>query len=234
MRYRFPPVLLLPFLLFLGACQPVPEPDVRSVTVSGEGELSVAPEVATVRLAIQARDKTVERAQSQAGEVVAAVLKLTDSLDIPREQVQSTQLHVLPEYDWRDGSQKFRGYLVQREVRVEIEDLEKLGSLVERAMSAGVNNVMPPELSVKDPRALQREVMKLAAADARASAEALAHTLESQLGKVQRITSREDEPPRPMMEMQMMRAANSGGGEQTYETGRITVRAKVQVEFELR
>lgn len=234
MRHRFPPVLLLPFLLFLGACQPVPEPDVRTVTVSGEGELSVRPEVATVRLAIQARDRTVELAQSRAGEVVAAVLELTDSLDIPREQVQSTQLHVQPEYDWQDGKQEFRGYLVQRAVRVELEDLEKLGPLMERAMSAGVNNVMPPELDVKDPRALHRDVLKLAAADARASAAALAQTLESQLGKVHRITSREDEPVRPMMEVQMMRAGDSGGREQTYETGRITVRANVQVEFELR
>src|SRR5690606_38480261 len=123
-------------------CQPVQTTEIpRTVTVTGEGEISVAPEIATVHLAIEARDRELNAAQSQAGKVVDAVLELADSLEIPREQVQSTQLHVQPEYNWNDGRQEFRGYLVQREVRVELDDLAKLGPLLERAMSAGVNSV---------------------------------------------------------------------------------------------
>lgn len=233
--HRRSPVIFVSFtLFFLAACQPIPTvDDSRTVTVSGEGEISVAPEIATVHLAVEARDRDLAAAQSQAGKVVDAVLELADSLEIPRVQVQSTQLRVHPEYNWNEGRQEFRGYLVQRDVRIEIEDLAKLGPLLERAMAAGVNNVSPPQLAVKDPRELHRKVLQRAAADAKANAEALAQTLETTLGEVRRVSAVESRPPVPMAEMRMMATADSSA-EQTYQAGRITVRARVQAEFELR
>lgn len=224
-----------PLVFFLAACQPVPAPDAaRIVTVSGEGEISVAPEIATVHLAVEARDRDLAAAQAQAGKVVDAVLELTDSLEIPREQVQSTQLRVQPEYNWNDGRQEFRGYLVQRDVQVELEDLAKLGPLLERAMSAGVNSVSPPQLAVKDPRKLHREVLQLAAADAKANAEALARSLDAKVGAARRVSAVESGPPMPMAEARMRMSAADASAEQSYEAGRITVRAVVQAEFELR
>lgn len=234
MRRQMLSLFLLPVLFTLAACQPAPQAEnLRSVTVTGDGELSVAPEIATVRLGIEARDKNLQQAQARAGDVVAAVLELARALDIPENQVQSTQVRVMPEFDWHEGKQEFRGYLVQREVRVELEEMANLGPLVERAMRAGVNTISPPELSVKDSRALRREVLKLAAADARANADALAMTLDAELGKIRRISSLEDGGVQPKLEMQMMRAADQRG-EDSYSAGRITVRASVQAEFELR
>ncbi|HEX7047326.1 MAG TPA: SIMPL domain-containing protein [Gammaproteobacteria bacterium] len=236
MQRRFFALSALFALLFLAACQPVPMTEtLRTVAVSGEGEISVAPEIATVHLAVEARDRDLAAAQAQAGKVVDAVLELTDSLKIPRKQVSSTQLRVHPEYDWNEGRQVFRGYLVQRDIQVELQDLAKLGPLLERAMAAGVNNVSPPELNVEDPRKLHREVLQLAAADAKANAEALAETLDATLGDVQRVNAVEDAPPRPLMERMMpMSAADSASAEQTYQTGQITMRVTVQAEFELR
>lgn len=232
MTHRF---ALLMLVLALAACQPAPDVELnRTVSVNGEGELSVEPEIAVLRLAIQARNAELSAAREEAGEVTNAVLKLTESLKIPREQVQSTQIHVQPEFDWRDGRQTFRGYLVQREVRVELHDLEKLGPLLERAMQAGVNQISEPELKVRDTRAVHREALRLAANDARANAEALAQSLDADLGKVRRIDAHErgDRPVQPMR-MQMMESAGDAGAEQSYESGRISVRVRVTAEFEL-
>ena len=235
MRQFFSTISVMPLLLILAACQPAPEATApRTVVVNGTAELSVPPEIATVRLAIEARAREVAAAQSQAGKVVNDVLTLVESLGIPAEQVQSTRVTVHPEYDWRDGQQTFRGYLVQREVHVELEDLAKIGPLVERALQAGVNNVSPPELAVRDPRRLHREALQQAAADARANAEALAATLDVKLGTVRHIDALESAPPQPKMEMQMMRAADASGNEGTYETGRINVSASVRATFEVR
>ena len=59
-------------------------------------------------------------------------------------------------------------------------------------------------------------------------------TLEAKLGKVHRVDTPNGGGPQPMMEMQMMRAADQGGGEDTWSAGQITVRASVRAEFELR
>lgn len=219
----------------LAGCQPVPSnEDTRTVTVSGEGEIAVAPEIATVRLSIEARDPDLAAAQQQASQVVDAVLVLAAEIGVGKDALQSTQLRVHPEFDWHEGRQTLRGYLVQREIRVELEDVAKLGPLLERAMRAGVNNISAPELDVKDPRKLHREVLQLAAADAEANAEALARTLGAELGGIRRLHAMEGGMPEPMAEIQMMRAKDAAGAEQSYTAGRITVRARVQAEFDLR
>lgn len=237
MRQVFMTMIAVSAPLLLAACQPVTNDagdDARVVTVSGEGEVSVAPEIATVHLGIEARDRELSHAQAKAGEVVGAVLELVESLGIPGSQVQSTQLNVRPEFEWNDGRQAFRGYLVQRDITVELEKLDRLGPLLERAMATGVNSVSPPELGVKNPRELHREALQRAAADAKASALALAETLGATLGAVHAIRAIQDAPPMPLGEARMMRmSADSGAAEQTYETGRILVRARVQAEFEL-
>ncbi len=227
------PVLLA--VIFMAACQPVTTQEKpRTVTVTGEGEISAVPEIATVRMAVEARAAELGAAQQQAAKVIDDVLNLARELGIADEDIQTTQLHVQPEFDWNEGRQTLRGYLVQRSVRVELDDLAKLGPLVERAMRAGVNNISEPELNVRDPRALHREVLKRAATDAKANAEALAQTLDTTLGAVRRVHALETDMPRPMMEVQMMRAKDASGAEQSYEAGRITVRASVQAEFDLR
>ena len=228
------PLLLLPFILLFAACTPGTPLEARGVKVSGEAELQVAPELAIVMLSIQARDPDLGKAQEHAGAVITRVLELADSLDIPRARVQSTQITVHPEFDWNEGRQQLRGYLVQRELRIELENLERLGELMERALRAGVNSVSPPELRVKDPREVHRQVLALAAEDAKHNAEALAEALGARVGAVRYITSgREPAPPMPMQTMSF-RDARESAVEQSYETGRIVMRAEVQAEFELR
>lgn len=227
------PLLLLPFFLLLAACAPSTPPEGRALTVTGQGELFVAPEIATVMLSIQARDADLNAAQDRAGEVMEKVLELAGSLDIPRERVQSTQIFVQPEFDWNEGRQQLRGYLVQREVRIELEALDRLGELVERALRAGVNSVSPPELRVKNPREIHRQVLALAAEDARENAEALARSLGARVGEVRfvRAVEQDNGPIRPLEARAMtMKAADA---EQSYEAGMIKLTARLTAEFDL-
>lgn len=166
--------------------------------------------------------------------MVNDVLALTDSLGIPREQVQTSQLRVNPEFDWNEGKQTLRAYLVEREIRIELEDLDQLGPLMERAMKAGVNRVAPPELRVKDPRKLHRDVLALAAEDARANAERISGTLGARLGEVKRVETIEQNGPIPLAQRERQFVASDSRAEQSYETGRIIVRAGVRAEFVLR
>lgn len=57
-------VTLLMFSLTLGGCAPAPGSAEPTVTVTGEGELSVTPEAATLELYVQARGRQVEPADS--------------------------------------------------------------------------------------------------------------------------------------------------------------------------
>ncbi len=210
----------------------------RVVTVSGRGEVAVEPDRAEVSLAITVRSDQQQSAQREVDDTVEAVLRLTDKLDIPRKDVRTTRLNINPEFRWdkQTSERVITGYMVQRTVEVNLKNLEKLGELMQRATSAGVNQVSPPVLGAANEDGHRREALSRAAEDARLNAETLARTLDAKLGKVRRITSsdviHQPAPIRPMVQSRAMMAEAKGGAE-TYTPGEIKYTAGVTVEFDL-
>jgi uncharacterized protein YggE len=208
----------------------------RVVAVSGSGEVEVEPDRALVTVGVEAHNPALQSAQQQVNTIVERFLALCDQLHIPREQVKSSSANVQAEYDWNEVNRERRmiGYVVTRQIEVDLRQLETLGPLMERAVDAGVNQVSPPQLGTSRADALRREALAKATDDARLAAEAMAKTLGARVGKVRRIASSDVEvrPPQPLERVAMM-AKDAGGGEATYETGRIKINAQVTAEFDL-
>ena len=224
-------------ILILGAAAAACADEVpRSVTVSGTGVAIVEADKATVSMSIVARETTVAAAQAVAAEVTTRVLELTDGLDIERGRVNTTGASVRPDYRWnRDKEeQELRGYIAERRMTVELLDLEKLGPLVEGAVTAGVNQVAPPSLDSSKRRDAYREALRAAAEDAEANADVLATTLGARLGKAVRVDSSTVLPPpmRPQSGVIRIEAADSAPAE-SYNAADLTFEATVTVMFAL-
>jgi len=208
----------------------------RSVTVSGTGTAMVEADKATVSMSIVAREATVAAAQAVAAEVTTRVLQLTDGLDIERGRVNTTGASVRPDYRWnRDKEeQELRGYIAERRMTVELLDLEKLGPLVEGAVTAGVNQVAPPRLDSSKRRDAYREALRAAAEDAEANAGVLATTLGARLGKAIRVDTGGivPQPPRPQVARALEIAADAAPAE-SYNAADLTFEATVTVMFAL-
>jgi hypothetical protein len=208
----------------------------RSITVTGTGFAEVQPDRATLRMSIVAREPTLDAAQKAAADVTRKVLRMTDRMDIARDQVDTTGASVRPDYRWNreKEEQELRGYIAERQIAVEIEDLEKLGALVEGAVEAGVNQVSPPQLDSSARKKTYRRALRAAAEDAKANAMQLADTLGATLGRVININSGGNAPPPPVphpVGVRMM-AADSGAAE-TYNAADLSFNASVTVVFEL-
>lgn len=206
----------------------------RQVHVSGTASVSAAPDQAVVQFGIQSRQASLAAAREQVSRVAGRFLALARKLGIPEQKVQSSALTVRPEYRWdKDGQeQQFAGYYVQRSLRVELDKLDLLGELIEGAVDAGVNEVSPPQLDSSRGRALHREALEQAAADARANAEVLARSLDAQLGPVAQISASEvGRPPTPvLMRAQALESADASA---TYQAGEIRFEARVDASFYL-
>ena len=61
-----------------------------------------------------------------------------------------------------ENQQVFTGYFVQRQLQVEINDLDKLGNVIEGAIDAGVNEVSPPALDSSKAKELNRDALAAA------------------------------------------------------------------------
>ncbi|MGB5166293.1 MAG: SIMPL domain-containing protein [Woeseiaceae bacterium] len=227
---------LLVFLLVITATQVMADEQLRTITVNGSGYAEVEPDRASVRMSIVAREKTLDAAQKQAADVSAKVLQMTERLGLKRDKVDTTGASVRPDYRWnRDKEeQELRGYIAERQIHIEIDELEKLGALIEGAVSAGVNQVSPPQLDSSKRKGAYREALRMAAEDARANAAELAKTLDATLGPVLSVNSGSNapRPPTPYAGRMQAMAADSGAAE-SYNAADLSFSATVTVVFEL-
>jgi uncharacterized protein YggE len=207
----------------------------RLVTVTGRGEVRAAPDRATVTLGILARASALEAARSEANRVVAALLALARELKVADGDVRTTRLSVNPEYDEGDGRRARRlvAYQVQRQLIVELKDIDRLGELIEKGLGAGANLASEPLLDSSRRAELEREALGRAVADARANAAVIARALDGTVGGVRAVTAGGAEgAPLPMQRgvIAPMAAVTAAA---TYQPGELAFRASVTASFDL-
>lgn len=207
-----------------------------TISVSGTGSVELSPDRATLILSIVAREKDVATAQAKAAEVTAKVLTLADDLNIERNLVDTTSASVRPDYRWNREreEQELRGYIAERQMRMEIRDLEQLGVVIERAVDAGVNQVMPPQLDSSKRRDAYRDALEKAATDARENATRLAASLGLALGSAIQVNAGSGvRPPTPMFGARDVSVATleSVAAPETYNAADMKVSATIGVVF---
>ena len=208
----------------------------RTVSVSGTGEVAAEPDLAHVTLGVEARKPALAEARSEVSATVERVLALCKSLGIDPKRVNATRVQIQPEYSWNEKDRKrvLLGYLVSRQVQVELRDLEQLGPLLERAVDAGVNQVNDPVLDSSRRKSLEREAMAKAVEDARLSAETLARAAGAKLGAVRTLNGSTSAPPMPMYRRgAVMADAAMAAPEATYQPGEMKFSAVVGAEYDL-
>jgi len=209
----------------------------RAVSVSGQGEVQAEPDQATVTLGVESRKPRLEDARAEVTKTIEAVLKLTRDLKIDQKYVRSTRVNVQPEYNWDNNARERNliGYFVSRQVEVELRDLEKLGTLLEKATDLGVNQLGDPRLESSKRRDLEREALAKAVQDARLNAEAVAKAAGGKVGAARTISASSGFVPAPMMQRMkgMAMAAEASDASQSYQSGQMTFTGNVQVEYDL-
>ena len=234
MIVRFSPIALLAMTLL--ASHAMADEMRREVAVAGSGEITVVPDRATLSMGVEMRARELEKAKQQVSQIVSDFLKLADKSGIEKKHLNTSQLTIRPEYDWNSTNKERRltGFCVARQIQVELLDLDKIGPLMERATSLGVNQINGPFFASSQEKELHRAALKLAAEDARLNAEVLADSLGAGLGAVRSIRADNASlPPPPMPHARTMMMAQSAEAEQSYEIGEMKFSARVEAVFDL-
>lgn len=208
----------------------------RVVVVQGQGEVRAQPDYAVVTLGVSARQPTLEGARQEANKVVEALLKVTRELKVPESRVRSTRVNVNPEWEWNEPKRQrqFVGYTVTRQVIVDLRELDRLGVLLEKAVTAGANLVQEPMIDSSQRADLERQALALAVEDARKNADVLARAVGMGVGRARNVSGNGG-GPRPMPMMAMARAGGAAPSEspETYQTGDLVFGANANVTFDL-
>lgn len=220
------------------ACLPASADTVRprTIAVSGQAYIQAEPDQALLTLGVESHKVKMEDARAEVNRTVDAVLKLTRELKIDQKYVSTTRISVRPEYNWDNEARERNliGYFVSRQVQVDLRDLEKLGTLLERSLDLGVNQAGDPRLDSSKRRDLEREALAQAVADAKLNAEAVARAAGGRVGAPRSISASGGYAPPPMPMMRAMAVqAEAASAADSYQSGEMSFNASVQVEYDL-
>lgn len=226
-------------LLALSISVAAADAPLRLVSVSGNGEVKAQPDMAYVTLGVESRKPTIDAARAEVNAAVERLLALTRELKIEPKHVDSTRLQVQPDYRWDEKTQKqvLQGYLVNRQIAVELHDLDRLGALLERSVTAGANQVGGAQLDSSKRKDLERQALARAVEDARLNAEALAQAAGAKLGPVQSLSTVGSAPLPMYAERAMVAAAPpamADQADQSYKPAEMKFTANVSAQWELR
>jgi len=165
----------------------------QGIWVSGTGELSVTPDIATLNLGVNSTDTSVAKAQAAASEAMAKIMQALADNGIASKDIQTGYLSIYQRTRWDNekNDEEVTGYQVNNMVTVKIRAGEgitlekKSGAVIDAVIAAGgdlirINGI---NFTVEDPSKYYTEVRQKAMDTAKAKAEELAKLAGVTLGK---------------------------------------------------
>jgi hypothetical protein len=156
------------------AADPATAPE-HTVTVSGTGQVSVAPDVADIVLGVTVQRPTVAAAQSAAATSMDAVIAAVEKRGVAAKDIVTVNLYLSPVYDYSTSgaAPKIVGHQFTNTVRVTVRSIGNVAAVLDDAIAAGATTVQGITFRVGDPKSIQTQARQIAMTDARAKAEAL-------------------------------------------------------------
>lgn len=204
----------------------------EGIWVSGEGKVTVTPDIATLWLGIEAQAKTVAEAQSQATEAMDKVRTalIDNGVDEKDIQTQYFSIDQVTRWDEETEQEIVVGYRVTNMVTAKIREIDKTGSIIDAVAAAGgdltrINNIA---FSVDDPSPYYEEARQKAMADAKAKAEQLAELSGVELGKPTYIS---EWASYPVYQRNMYEATAPAPAPTPISPGEVEISLTVQVVY---
>lgn len=202
----------------------------RLMMVTGNGSVSVEPDIVTIELGIVTENKELGTAQAENAKITNQVIQSLIRLGIPTEKIQTGRYTIQPMYDFVDGKQVFRGYRVEHMLRVEIPSVDQAGIIIDIAVQNEVNQISNIQFSVENKEKYYRQALNIALEDALAKAESMATTLHLNLD-AQPIRITEEEVHQPPIVYQAFAMAEAQPTT-PIQAGQIVIHATVRVQFQ--
>lgn len=197
------------------------------LSVSGEGEVAVAPDMAVISLGVVHVDKTAGDAMAKVSADATALIAVLAGQGIEARDIQTSQLNVNPVWSSYDAAdRKITGFEARNAVTVRVRDLDGLGTVLDQVLAVGANTFNGLQFQLQDPSAAEAEARMAAVRDAMTKATELSEAAGVGLGAVLTL-SEGGGSQRP----EMFAAARSA--EVPVAAGELVVTARVSMSFVL-
>ncbi|OGO05470.1 MAG: hypothetical protein A2Y60_04480 [Chloroflexi bacterium RBG_13_54_9] len=203
------------------------------ISVSGEGKVTVTPDLAIVRLGVEAKASTVIKARDDAAKAMDAIMSALTGKGVDKKDIQTQRFTIYPYSQRTIQGIEEKGFQVSNMVTAKIRKIDNVADIIDAAILAGGDLTRMDSLTftVDDPTPFEAQARDEAMADAKAKAERLASLANVKLGKPIYISEGGGFIPIPYS----LEAAALGKGASDVSTpispGELEVQLNVQVTY---
>ena len=87
---------------------------------------------------------------------------------ISENNIQSSSYNLYPDYENVNGKNKQKGYALNTTLRIKVDDLKKLGDIIDKTVQEGVTNVNQVSFALSEESNVQRQLLAAAVDNSRA------------------------------------------------------------------
>jgi uncharacterized protein len=227
--------------LLVSACGPATinqeaQPRVRTMSVSGNGQSYLAPDIAYIYIGVHTEKLTAAQAVEENTTETQALIQAIQDFGIDAQDIRTTNFSIWPMDQFDPATGRPTGekmYAVDNTVYVTVRELDKMGDLLDTAVQAGANTVNSVQFDVANKDAALQEARVEAMKDAEAQARELAEAAGLSLGEVQSINFVDNQYP--------IFDGKGGGGAVAAEAaavpiqpGQLTFTVTVNITYEIK
>ncbi|ANF95205.1 SIMPL domain-containing protein [Paenibacillus bovis] len=207
-----------------------------TINVSGNGKLSVKPDVAYLSVGVQTTAATASKAQAANAQKMSKLNNLLkNKWSITDKDIESVQFYVQPNYSYNEkDQQKVTGYTAYHTLQVTYRNMDKIGALLDAASAAGANNVGSVSFNVENTKTYEDQVIQKAMADAAAKAGSIAKAANRTLGDLVSVSEAGVEaPPVYVSQSAAMESARADKSTEI-EPGMVELNISLNVQYAMK
>ena len=219
-------------------------PATDTITVQGDGQATLPPDVARVSFTVDNTSATVAQAQSATTKQANAALDFVKKQGVAEKDIKTLSYDISPQYSYPNPCQpgmfcpdytrtpKITGYRVSQTIQITMRDLSKVGGLLGGLGKLEVQNVSGPAFALDDSTAGYSAARYDAIKKAQTQAKILADQLGVRLGKV--VNFSEFSGRYPVIYGLGGDASESKSAAPDVPAGENTYNASVSITYEIR
>jgi len=231
-------VLVVSSLLALPAQgQSATEKEPSVLTVTGFGEVRMAPDEATVQLGVTRQRETAQEAQEQVNQVAQEILSAVIQLGVEAEHIQTSELRLSPVYTPRrpgfSDEPRVVAYRASNMVSVRLEDLSLVGPAIDSAMKAGANQLQGVHFALRNDLSAREQALKEAVKEASQKAKAISEALDVKIIEVIEVNEGSVSVRRVPPQRFAASVAEVNAAATPVSPGQLTVSASVTIRYRI-
>ena len=214
----------------------VSQPKGEPLIVTGQGKVSVVPDIAIVSLGVEENGSTLREVQNQVNTKSKNLVDALKKLGIGESDIKTTSYNVHPNYDYDSSPARITGYRVSTNYQIKVKDFDKINDVLVKATEAGVNNIGGINFEVNEETKKEKlqEAREEAVKEAKEKAQGLAKAAGISLGKIINISESQGyEPPRPMYDLKTA-ASPQETVKPDIQPGETEISITVSLSYEIR